>query len=118
VRFELTKDFRPWRFSRPLPSTTRPPRPGDQTSYRTSGYASPLTSFLSSSDFHWHRLATLSLFVALAELFLVLDQGDLQRAATGEALTAVELSLADQEVERLAKDGNPGSNLRAGKPDR
>src|SRR5437867_3783199 len=26
VRFELTKDFRPWRFSRPLPSTARPPR--------------------------------------------------------------------------------------------
>jgi hypothetical protein len=34
VRFELTKDFRPWRFSRPLPSTARPPRPGSKLPYQ------------------------------------------------------------------------------------
>jgi hypothetical protein len=40
VRFELTKDFRPWRFSRPLPSTTRPPRLGSQvTTVQQDGQA-------------------------------------------------------------------------------
>jgi hypothetical protein len=45
VRFELTKDFRPWRFSRPLPSTTRPPRLEPESFYRTGCYTTPL-SFL------------------------------------------------------------------------
>jgi hypothetical protein len=46
VRFELTKDFRPWRFSRPLPSTTRPPRPKGKTSYPTEHYATRWSSLI------------------------------------------------------------------------